>query len=405
MSTSRKTALILIGAGASLDFGAPSTSALTQMLAEAVHADAWMAASGGADAYDIIAAALAGYYHGGADFVNFEHIYHCAHELRHMGLPSPGAVNEYRPALVPFIKPKFKIPSRALDAVAGFMTDRIFGIIAACCERPSLDLTSLRTFIAQIRATHTARIYTTNYDDFVLQAAPDLFTGFAKEASPKAKRFDGNAFWARSNDDSLFHLHGSVHLGFARDRREAPIGELFWYDDRRDARRDASYSGSGGRRMDGSEVTLSALITGLDKLSRLQRRPLSYFYSALSQDALKADILYVIGYGLGDLHLNTWLNEARSRSDRPPLVFVDYWADGFSRSAAFNETDRKLIEMWHALRMPIGYDPGKDHHMHRGWTLDATKTCAVWDRGFGEFLEATDEHQAVLRDLGTEIGC
>jgi hypothetical protein len=38
---------------------------------------------------------------------------------------------------------------------------------------------------------------------------------------------------------------------------------------------------------------------GLDKLSRMQQRPLPYFYAALTRDVMEADLLYVIGSGLG----------------------------------------------------------------------------------------------------------
>ena len=35
------------------------------------------------------------------------------------------------------------------------------------------------------------------------------------------------------------------------------------------------------------------------------------------------DVIYVIGSGLADLHLNAWLHETRSRTPRTPILFID----------------------------------------------------------------------------------
>ncbi len=52
-------------------------------------------------AYLKIADVLADYFQGDAASVNFEHIFHCAHELLFTFEPTPSAVNEFRPILQP----------------------------------------------------------------------------------------------------------------------------------------------------------------------------------------------------------------------------------------------------------------------------------------------------------------
>jgi hypothetical protein len=123
-------------------------------------------------------------------------------------------------------------------------------------------------------------------------------------------------------------------------------GELRWFDDRADALKYSSFTGSTVRQMDGSSFMRTAVITGLDKLSRLQERPLSHFYSALARDAMVADVIFVIGSGLADLHLNTWLHEARSQKPMTPILFVDWWEDNFLNHARF-EIDRKGVAVFH----------------------------------------------------------
>jgi len=146
--------------------------------------------------------------------------------------------------------------------------------------------------------------------------------------------------------------------------------------------------------MDGSQVARTAIVTGLDKLSRLQRQPFSHYYASMARDALTADIILVIGSGLVDLHLNTWLGDARCRTPEPRLLFVDYWRDGFLHDTAF-ELDRKTSEMLHTLRILVNRHYGGGEY-GGGWTLSEDRTCAIWDQGFLAFLTAPDELDHVL---------
>ena len=215
-TTRKKRALVLTGAGASLEFGAPCTAKLTETIETKVHDDRWMQCCGGAGAYSKISETLANYLQGGADAVNFEHIYHCAHELLSTFERTPCAVNEYRPILRPFIKRRIEIGENALRELVEDMAKFIFAEISAVCEEPKTSLKPLTEFLNNLRVDHITRIYTTNYDDFLWQAAKDLYTGFDCTPSPDAdaKRFDGRTFWEATDEDSVFHLHGSVHLGF-----------------------------------------------------------------------------------------------------------------------------------------------------------------------------------------------
>ena len=397
----KKRAVVLAGAGASLEFGAPSTAQLTKVIGQKVGNDPSMQNCGGDHAYQDIFDVLAGYLKGGACAVNFEHVYHCAHELLSTFKPDSRAVNEYRPILQPFIHRRIEIDELALRALIGRMGEFIFEELSIICGNPTTNLGPLSSFVARLRRDHITRIYTTNYDDFLLQAAPDLYTGFVSEPSPDAKRFDRQTFWQAADTDCVFHLHGSVHLSFALpSASNADFGNLYWFDDRAAALRHSSYSGSGERRMDGSKIVRAAVITGLDKLSRLQRRPFSYYYASMVRDMMMADIIYVIGYGLGDLHLNAWLAEARCMEPVPPLVFVDRWPNCFLDDTAF-ELERKTIDMFHELRIHVEAPYGGTKY-GKGWTLakdSKYRNCAIWDKGFLAFLKSPDELDDILTKL------
>jgi len=394
-TTARKRAVVLLGAGASIEYGAPCTTKLTSNIEAAVVADPWMQHNGSDAAYGKIKTALQSYLTKPSD-VNFEHIYHCTHELIYAHAPTRGAVNQYRPLMYPFFDNNTGLSKEAVRQLAQKMVAEIFSQISACCAAGSHDKTPLSNFISMLKTNYVTRMYTTNYDDFILQADNNLYVGFDRTAA-SPQRFDLNTFWHKQDEDSLFFMHGSVHMAFAHPPA-ADIGELFWFNDRDEALRHSTFSGSDESRMDGTGFLRSAIVTGLDKLSRLQVRPLSHFYSALAQDLMVADVIFVIGSGLGDIHLNTWLHEARRRHPQPPLFFIDYWSAGFD---TYNyATDYKTIEMLHKLRMMFGpYYPGSFNPAAH-WTAAADRRCAVWDNGFQAFLKATVDLQQVMRLLG-----
>lgn len=392
-----KRAVLLFGAGASVEYKAPSTAAITTEIEGQVMADDWMKTCGGDKAYQTIRDRLQSHLQR-ADDVNFEQIYHCAHELSYMFPHTAGAMNEFRPLVPAFAELKEPLDERALRALCGKITDVIYSRFSAACENNPLSLAPLSKFIDKIRQTHVTRIYTTNYDDFILQAAPDLYTGFPNVAAPGPQQFELGKFWDRLDDASAFYLHGSVHLGFPHPMpAESEIGDLYWFHSRSEARKHARFDGSDVSRMDGTQIMRTSVVTGLDKLSRLQQRPMSHFYASLATDLMRADVIYVIGSGLTDLHLNSWLREARSLDPAVPLLFIDYWNGHFLEATAFDH-QRKEVLMFHELRVhakgPYGGARVGDH-----WTLSPDQTSAIWDNGFQSFLAADGELDEVLQRL------
>jgi hypothetical protein len=388
-----KRAVIVLGAGASLEYGAPSTGALTNAIERAVLADADMKRLNADDAFKTIKSGLETYLED-PGIVHFEQIYHCAHELISTFAPAPGTTDEFRPLLHPFVSNTSAITKDALQALVQKMANVIFAEVSASCGKSPITFYPFATFLTSLMNTHITRIYTTNYDDFPLQAVRDLYTGFDSVPRATAKPFELDVFWDKEDLHSVFHLHGSVHMGFP-NTKTSEIGELHWFDDRAEALKYSSFHGSTVRQMDGTSFLRTAVITGLDKLSRLQQRPLSYFYSAMARDTLRADVIYVIGSGLGDLHLNTWLHEARSRNPMTPILLIDYWKEDFQDYLEFNN-DRKLIDMIHALRMNMS-DRSGNTKVGMGWTVSADRTAAAWQSGFQGFLNSP-------ADLGQVLG-
>jgi len=365
---------------------------MTDTIERVVEADRYMQMTGGDAAFQVIKGGLAGYLQR-PGVINFEQIYHVAHELLFTYGPTPGAFDEFKPIMQPFVANTTSLRHEAVRGLCDKIVAVIYEEVSRTCASNPLGLDPLARFVERLRSDYVTRVYTTNYDDFPLQAAPDLYTGFA--AGPGPRPFDVKGFWRKEQRDGLFHLHGSVHMGYAHPTGHH-IGELFWFVDRADALKHASFSGSSPQRMDGTSVLRTPVITGLEKLSRVQQRPFSHFYSMMARDAMRADVILVIGSGLADLHLNTWLAEARARTPKPPLLFVDFWPNGYEDDSYF-DLDRKTIELFHRLQVHIT-------ERYRGtrvgnWIVSSDATAAIWDKGFQAFLNAPDELETVLGRL------
>jgi len=222
----RKRAVLVVGAGASIEYGAPSTHNLTAEIERKVMNDDWMKHCGGDKAFQFIKGQLEGYLRQPSD-VNFEHIYHCAHELSYFVMPSAGALNEYRPLLQPFLKLQDGLSPEALRPLCDKIVDVIYTTVSTASGANPLDLGPLSRFLEDLQSDFVTRIYTTNYDDFILQAAPHLYTGFPQAPSGGPKKFELKEYWAHENDHAVFHLHGAVHLGFPHPSPpDSEIGDL-----------------------------------------------------------------------------------------------------------------------------------------------------------------------------------
>ncbi|NOX65841.1 MAG: hypothetical protein GXO85_08585 [Chlorobi bacterium] len=386
-----KRTFLLFGAGASIEFGAPSTSLMSEKIENYIKLDEWAEYRKVDNVYQEIKLKLSKYL-SSDEAVNFENIYHCVHELLQFVPHTEGAVDEYKFLLQPFISSKDEISPDSLRTLEQTIIKAIYNTISDVCAAPVISLDPFSMFLKLLKKQGVLRAYTTNYDDFPLQASPDFYTGFDEG---NAVKFNPKYFWRKGWDtNSLFHLHGSIHFGFPHGKN-FDIGEIAWFDDRAEALKYSAFNGTAERRMDGSTVERSAILTGLDKLSRIQSSPLNYYYAGLAQDLMSCDQIIIVGSGYGDLHLNSWLKQARLERNSIPIILVDYYSSGFSRDFDYS---RKSIEIFHTLGISA-FD--RKNVIKRGehWYISRHSNAAIWDGGFKLFLENMPEFQSVFEEI------
>jgi len=401
VGTKKKRALVVLGAGASVEFGIPATVGFGDLIRSAIHDDEYCQFTGASAVYDDVQERLLSYYNGNKGEAHFERVYHVMHELSVLRV-TPGAVAKFRPVMYPFLGEAVSYESEALNAACKCMLDFIYKRVSEACSNPRVPTVSLTGFFSDLEERYVPRVYTTNYDDFVGQAVKDrYFTGFNRVHDDHAD-FDAGSFWSSWNSPGLFHVHGSVHMGFPHPSTEHDIGDIAWYPDRETARMFGGFSGSGISRMDGTRLERGAIITGLDKLGRLQQSPYAFYYAGFSRDAMEADLIIVLGSGLADLHLNTVLKSARRAKPNVPILYVGFWGpkkNDFLNTVRSDASDRE-IALLHDLGIDLWRLRESAFKAADGWTVDARGTGAVWADGFQSFLSKPEAFELAMKKIG-----
>jgi len=376
-----KKVCLILGAGASIEFGAPSTEVLTTLIEKCLEDDKWVQDKNAFATYQFIKGKLQKFLVKPGT-LHFEHIYHCVHELLKFSYEvSEEAFDEFRYLLQPFlslIEKNDLLAEDKLRCLEQRYIQFIYEVISKSCETPKRPIGPLRKFIKTLTESNVLRIYNLNYDDFCFQAGSSLYTGFEKN---KVGRFLRESFFDMEEEHSLFHLHGSIRMNFPTPSTVFDFGDLAWFKDKKEALKHSS-TASGRRQMDGGQVATHPIVTGLDKLSRIQSIPFNYYYSMFPRDLFSSDLVILVGYGMSDLHINNWLTQARMSNSKQRLVIIDH----MSESDLYFSSSRKSIEWVHSLRVkaaePCVWKKGEND----GWFIVPSSKAAVWTKGFQSFL-------------------
>lgn len=171
---------------------------------------------------------------------------------------------------------------------------------------------------------------TFNYDNVILSAVPELVTGF----NPDTNYFDRDIFY-QGGWNFCYHLHGSVHFNMIGGRESTEMHKVAWEQDLNAKFRDNSFGRSGQISTEGLNHPTSSIIAGLDKTNQLTREPFASYYMQLDKLVHESDSILFLGYGFSDLHLNKIIPPIRHNSDSKirKVAIID-WAnedeDGFS---------------------------------------------------------------------------
>ena len=184
-------------------------------------------------------------------------------------------------------------------------------------ETPQQHPERLQAFVDRLRQDFDLTVLTLNYDDLIDRTGP-WFDGFvASHESQDYDVFSSGQFVDRvaTEPNVLLHLHGSVRFG----RALRPDRDIVKYHSA-EAAREALI---GSAR---SPQWAAPIVSGHQKERWLQRyvAPLGYYYNAFVNAAASTPLWLIAGYGANDVHVNTWVMESmRMHKERARVVHID----------------------------------------------------------------------------------
>ncbi len=251
-----------------------------------------------------------------------------------------------------------------------------------------------RKLLGGLSSAFDVGIYNLNYDTVALNALPSSFVGFDRSSGA----FCAPEVHQRDPWNFIYHLHGSVHHDITQPSnymRDANFGRQIVWRDKLDGQRGDVRDLI--TRSDGKRMLMTSLVAGGWKLDQLQLEPYLSFYSNLPRHAYMADAIVIAGYGFGDSHVNSVLeNVLRAKSvsgERPPVVVLDYDA---SKQVLAKRNDAWISGLERTLRVSRATFCSANHSSQPHWmelpaahpeavfekAIDDAAAVGVWTGGF-----------------------
>lgn len=393
----KKKLLVLLGAGASTDFGFPLTHEMREIMRDA---EKFLINTYDLPAcYTIIDEELQRHF---GRTPNFEEVLHVLQVYNSFNSPSP----LYNPIAGTFIW-KCNLPRWPTRITKRFLEDIVGRLIAILClkayssqERGSENIPLLKKFWEELLCNFQVGVASLNYDHLGYDTFGEIarektgeppYTGFSSEESLQPKPFD-KAFLKKASNQPwnfYYHLHGSIYLCFPFKKSEREY-ELHW--------RDLPHEGRDGpvdseNLFKAQGLRPSIFIAGGDKLQQIQPSPYFEYFTDFCIKLHNADALMIIGYGFGDKHINTALRRALAadsglEAPKPVAVIKKNRQSNFLKCQ-----DRSQDE---ALRPALGLDdssplveaaPTENKPKQLSIVTHNGRALLEWRGSFAEFLQ------------------
>jgi hypothetical protein len=331
----KKKLLITVGAGASLDFGLPSVAAVDALLDACASGIYPLADDPTSNLYRHCREAIQAYYDRAPRpmlkrWANFEEVLYQLNLLvpycsdpEHVHGSNALLVPEPLPDVLEFGRTRKPVDGNVLrNLIARLMDALVDHFIEACATvaiDKSAEIAALRSFLQALGEEFDVGIITLNYDNVLAQAWPGLYTGFDLATGI----FDPLSVFSRSPWGFLYHLHGSIHFAMTGSLRD--MHGITWA--MTPAKGHAVYASGRNTQdsMEGTGYPTSVIVAGYGKTQQILRQPFRTYFAQVNRLIHEADSLLFLGYGFGDLHLNSAFSEVRDR--RRPTVVVDWAKD------------------------------------------------------------------------------
>ncbi len=334
----------LLGAGAAIDIGAPSTADITKEVIKKRQGF-----GKGEMQYTLkgIHDVLNSYYHDHE--CNFEDIFHTLEMLlSYKAAWGKRTVYGHKPSIAAFVYPNryfnkyisyaHLAESDLLNSVAKQVSiyDRKFKLAKNKESKWYSDFWNKNGLIWDIA--------TLNYDTTIEESLGQYVDGFHIEKKSNFSRFYPSRLRRFHNKHTCIHLHGCIEYGYPYIVIEEP--EMYLFEDNlQDLYKLISYKEAcltWDRRTQGvnqaGEINhIAPIITGLRKLEKQNAAPYSHYLRFFQNSILNNPCLLIVGYGFGDLYINQIMERMNIiHGDKKRIVVITHFPGSVYNPKIFN---------------------------------------------------------------------
>jgi len=330
----KKKLLIVVGAGASIDFGLPSVADVEAILNDLASKKFPLFHEPSKGFYQYVKKVIQDYFdsnpkEGLKKDVNFEEVLFQLYSLSahkndvNYELASNALFSSIKLPDVNFLgkcKQGVEILHQLSSASVDSIVEEFIKRCALATSRKAPEIEKLGNFFDGLREDHELGFVTLNYDNIISQASPGLFTGFDCNDT-----FNHSTVLKRTEWEFLYHLHGSIHFAMNDELTSTSAHKIGWESSPacghsvQSSGRNFQYSSEGGA------FPTSTIVAGLGKTQQILRQPFRTYYSQLDGIIDQADGFLFLGYGFNDSHLNSAFAEVQVFPR--PVVIIDYAND------------------------------------------------------------------------------
>ena len=331
----KKKLLIVVGAGASIEFGMPSVGGIDKLFEQVAAPYFSLVTNPHSNLYAHVRDQINCYYGhnpkaGLRKWANFEEVLYQLNLLvPHFSDPTytHGANSALQPLTLPdvlhFGRNPSSVDGNMLQQLSSTLIDALVDEFIDRCSQVGMqkagELSELSGFLDALGEEFDLGIVTLNYDNIFTQARPSLRTGFDRDTG----KFAPHSVFNNEQWGFIYHLHGSVH--FAMSGTGYDMHGITWRDKPEKDHLVHANGRNGQDSMEGLDFPTSPVVAGYGKTQQILRQPFNTFFGQLSRLTYEADSVLFLGYGFGDLHLNATFSDIRGR--RRPITVVDFAQD------------------------------------------------------------------------------
>lgn len=262
------------------------------------------------------------------------------------------------------------------------ITEEIFLYVGSINSPKKVVTSKLLSFLKYVKSKNNIiRSYTTNYDQMFVDIYKNRkpqppFDGFILNKNDSFWDYDLRRIQDSDSEDCYYNLHGSIFWHWRHSEDQSVEKSRFYKTE--SCIQDREFHIGSELRKDsiqksnpGEPYLLSPIITGYNKLQRINQEPFNSFAHAFYHDCHKADIFIFIGFSFNDNHINNILSHVDWSGKK--VLMID-----FKKNKDFRGI--QIFESW----CNENIEPDK---------TDRNRIVNLYNNGFENFL---NEYSSVL---------